>query len=195
MNKKIILVAIVLFCSLAMNAQKLTTIVNYVTSATEDDQNIIYYQQGQSLTWDDFKGKPAQGSDAAALTNAGFGLKLAFRRVDNISQLVINVNCNFSKKDSWVRKGNNTPYILNHEQKHFDIAYFHTLLFIQKLKSATLTNSNYAAVIEKIYKETATEMGTMQNQYDGETSHSRISKQQQLWDEKISEQLRLVTTK
>jgi len=195
MNKRILLVAIVFFCSLAINAQKLSAVVNYVTGNGEPDHNIVYYQQGQLLTWDDFKGKPVEGNDAAALTNAGFGLKLAFRRVDNVSQLIINVNCNFSKKDSWVKKGNNTPYILNHEQKHFDIAYYHTLLFIRKLKAATLTNDNYAAVIEKIYKEAATEMSVMQNQYDAETSHSRVAAKQQLWDEKISQQLLLETKK
>ena len=181
--------SLVLICSLAMIAQKINTVVNYVGANGEADQNIIYYQPGQLLTWDDFKGKPVEGSDVAALTNAGFGIKLAFRRVDNISQLLINVNCNFSKKDSWVKKGNNTAYILNHEQKHFDIAYFHTLLFIQKLKEATFTNDNYATVIEKIYKEAATQMGAMQNQYDAETSHSRLPEKQQLWDIKISDQL------
>jgi len=195
MNRRILLASITLFCSLAMNAQKLNTVVNYVSANGEAGQNIIYYQPGQQLSWDDFKGKPVEANDAAALTNAGFGLKLAFRRVDNISQLVINVNCNFSKKDSWVKKGNSTPYILNHEQKHFDIAYFHTLLFIQKLKEATFTNDNYATLIEKIYKESATEMGAMQNQYDAETSHSRIAEKQQRWDEKITEQLLLVTKK
>lgn len=195
MNKKILLSAIVLFCSLAMTAQKLSTVVNYVTGNGEADQNIIYYKQVQQLTWDDFKGKPVEGNDAAALTNAGFGVKLAFRRVDDISQLLININCNFSKKDSWVKKGNNTPYILNHEQKHFDIAYFHTLLFIQKLRAATLTNGNYAAVIEKIYKEAVTEMAEMQNQYDAQTSHSRIKEKQQVWDKKISEQLLLINKK
>lgn len=195
MNRKILLELFVIFCSLAGNAQKLSTVVNYVIVNGEADHNTIYYQQGQPLTWDDFKGKPVEDNDAVALTNAGFGLKLAFRRVDHVSQLVITVNCNFSRKDSWVKKGNNTTYILNHEQKHFDIAYLHTLLFIQKLKAATLTNDNYAALIEKIYKDAATEMAAMQHQYDAETSHSRVVAKQQQWDEKISEQLLLATGK
>jgi len=195
MNKKILSLAVLLCCTLVMNAQKLTTIVNYVTGNGNADQNIIYYQPGRLLTWDNFIGNPVEGNDAVALTNAGFGIKLAFRRVENISQLLINVNCNFSKKDSWVRKGNNTPYILNHEQKHFDIAYIHTLLFIQKLKAATLTNGNYAAVIETIYNEAATEMGAMQNQYDAETSNSRLAEEQQLWDKKVSDQLVLIMKK
>lgn len=195
MNKRIFLSVIILFWSLVMNAQKLSTVVNYVSGNGEKDQNTIYYKQGDLLTWNDFQGKPVEGNDAVALTNAGFGVKLAFHRVDNISQLVINVNCNFSKKDSWVKKGNNTPYILNHEQKHFDIAYFHTMLFIRKLKAATITNSNYAAVIEKLYNESATEMGAMQHQYDAETSHSRVAKSQELWDGKISEQLLFLNSK
>ena len=101
------------------------------------------------------------------------------------------MNCNFSKKDSWVKHDNKTSYILNHEQKHFDIAYIHTILFIQKLKEAGLTNSNYAAVIEKIYNATGTALAKMQNQYDMETNHSRITEKQAEWDEKISNQLAL----
>jgi hypothetical protein len=123
------------------------------------------------------------------LTNAGFGIKLAFHRVGNSSQLAIAVNCNFSKKDSWVKSGNKTDYILNHEQKHFDIAYLHTIYFIKKLKAATYTNDTYVAVIEKIYQEAATSMGTMQNQYDAETSHSRQTREQAAWDVKITELL------
>ena len=132
-----------------------------------------------------------EGSDAAALSSAGFGIKLAFRRVGNTSDLLISVTCSFSKKDTWVLPGNKTPYILNHEQKHFDIAYIHTLLFIEKLRKAPFTNTNYGSLIEKIYNESAIAMGKFQNQYDAETSHSRIPEKQLEWDQKISTQLTL----
>ena len=131
-----------------------------------------------------------EGSEAAALTNAGFALKLAFHRTGNTSQLVIDVNCNFSKKDSWVKPGK-TAYILNHEQKHFDIAYLNTLLFIQKLRKAVLTNANYATVIQNIHNECAAAMEKMQNQYDMETRHSLLTEKQAEWDEKISKLLEL----
>jgi len=177
--------------SLILPAQNLNGAVNYVTSDGTSDNNKIFYQQNQFLTWDDFKGKPVEGSETAALTNAGFALKLAFHRVGNISQLVIDVNCNFSKKDSWVKPGKKSAYILNHEQKHFDIAYLNTILFIQKLKKATLTNANYATVIQNIHNECAAAMEKMQNQYDMETSHSLLTQNQAEWDEKISKQLEL----
>lgn len=87
--------------------------------------------------------------------------------------------------------GNKTAYILNHEQKHFDIAYINTLLFIQNLRGANFTNTNYAAVIEKIYNKTAAAMTSIQNQYDLDTSHSRIPEKQAQWNDKISKQLSL----
>ncbi|MBC7888266.1 MAG: hypothetical protein H7Z13_10265 [Ferruginibacter sp.] len=193
MYKKFFFILFAVLFSVVLNAQKLTVVVNYVTNDGAANKNDIYYLPGQLLSWDDFKGKPVAGSDAAALTNAGFGVKLAFRRVENTSQLVIGVHCSFSRKDSWVKPGNKTSYILNHEQKHFDIASIHTFLFMENLRKAHFTNSNYAAVIEKIYNETAGAMTKTQNQYDAETSHSRIPEKQAEWDAKISRQMELAT--
>ena len=189
MIKKYLFVLFIFLNTSVGYAQKLDVTVSSVTSDATVNNNIIYYQSDRKLSWDDFKGKPVEGSAAAALTNAGFGIKLAFHRVGNRSQLAITVNCNFSKKDSWVKSGSKTVYILNHEQKHFDIAYLHTLYFIQKLKAATYTNDTYVAVIEKIYNETATAMGTMQNLYDTETSHSIQTEKQADWNTKVSELL------
>ncbi len=166
----------------------MTVTVNYV-----DDNSaapgIIYYRAGQLLSWQEFQGKPLSTSDAAALTSAGFGIGLEFRSFKSKAELVINVNCSFSKKNSWVKPANKTPYILNHEQKHFDITYLHTLLFIQQLRKALLTGSNYAAVIEKIYQASAYELSKVQHQYDLETSHSRMENRQAAWDEKISREI------
>lgn len=192
MIKTCFFAAVAFLSSLALNAQKLSVAVNYDSNDGTPGNNEICYKPGRLLVWDDFKGKPVEGSDAAALTNAGFGIKLAFRRDERGSQLLINVSCNFSKKDSWVKPGNKNAYILNHEQKHFDIAYIHSRLFMQKLQQANFTNANYTAVIEKIYNETAAAMSKMQNQYDAESSHSRVPEKQSDWDGKISNQLALV---
>ncbi len=192
MIKASFFITVIFLSSLALNAQKLNVAVNYDSNNGTPGNNEISYKPGRMLGWDDFKGKPVEGSDAAALTNAGFGIKLAFRRDERGSQLVINVSCNFSKKDSWVKPGNKNAYILNHEQKHFDIAYIHSQLFMQKLQQANFTNANYTAVIEKVYNETAAAMSKMQNQYDAESSHSRIPEKQSEWDEKINNQLTIV---
>ncbi len=195
MIQKFLLIALSFLFSIALTAQKLSVVVNYATGNDNKNSNTIFYQVGQPLGWDDFKGKPVAVSEAAALTNAGFSLELAFHQLGNSAQLAIDVTCNFSRKDSWVKEGFTTAYILNHEQKHFDIAYIHTLFFIQKLKDAALTNGNYAAVIQKIHHETAAAMSKMQNEYDMETSHSRITEKQVEWDENISKQLALLVKK
>jgi len=190
--KKFFLISTAVIAFLSLEAQKLNVVVNYVTQDAAAGSNNILYAPGELLSWSDFKASPVEGHDAAALSNAGFGIKLMFRRLGDASQLTIAVSCSFSRKDSWVKRGNKTTYILNHEQKHFDIAYISTMLFIQNLKKATFTNTNYAALIEKIYNESAQAMSDMQNHYDGETSHSRIPEKQAEWDEKVNAHLALV---
>ncbi len=189
MYKLLFFLALTLVISVLLPAQKLNVTVNYVKPETNSDGMTILYGPDKQLTWDDFRARPNETSEAAAITNAGFGLKLSFKRIENRAELLINVNCSFSRKDSWVKKNYKTDYILNHEQKHFDIAYIHTVIFMKKLREAQYTAGNYAAVIEKIYHETAAEMSRMQNEYDGQTSHSRIPEKQLQWDLKISKQL------
>ena len=189
MKKLFPLFTVLVITSLNCLAQKLGVVVNYVPPETNVDKQVIMYKPDQLLVWNDFQAKPVETSEAAAITNAGFGVKLAFRSIESSAQLLINVNCSFSRKDSWVKKNYKTDYILNHEQKHFDIAYIHTVQFMNKLRKAQFTVSNYATVIEKIYNETTGEMTKMQNDYDGETSHSRIAEKQSEWDAKVSKQL------
>jgi len=189
MHKNFLFLAAAVLSSTILFSQKLSTVVNYVTEDGTANGNIIVYRPGQMLNWDDFKGTPVEASPAAAMTNAGLAIKLAFHHVGNTSELELAVNCNFSKKDSWVKNGNKNSYILNHEQKHFDIAYINTLLFMHALRNASLTTSNYAEEIQRIYRESVMAMSKMQNQYDAETNHSRITEKQAEWDEKVSKLL------
>jgi hypothetical protein len=189
MKKYLTILFLLAFFSIGSFAQKLSVVVNYVKPEANVDKQVIIYSPEQLLTWSDFQAKPNEASEAAAITNAGFGIKLAFRRIENTAELIINVNCSFSRKDSWVKKNYKTEYILNHEQKHFDIAFIHTVIFMDKLRKAQYTMDNYVAVIEKIYNETAGEMSKMQSDYDSQTSHSRIPQKQAEWDAQISKHL------
>lgn len=182
---------ILLLIAFTINAQKLNVVVNYVAANEQKNSNNINYLAGNMLSWSNFQARPIEASDAAAITNAGFGVNLLFRGNEKGTELVINVNCSFSKKDSWVKKANKTDYILKHEQGHFDIAFINTISFMQKLRNAGFTSGNYAAVIEKIYNQSLAEMSAMQDQYDSQTDHSKISEQQAAWDKKITQQLTL----
>jgi len=189
MKKYFFFLFINIFLSQALSAQKLQVEVNYVMADAAEKRSLIYYSPSEKLTWNDFKGKPVLSSSAAAITNAGIGFKMAFRSRDNITTLQITVNCNFSIADSWVKDGRKTPYILNHEQHHFDIAYINAMLFIQNLKTAKYNMNDYAKVIEKIYYQAQADLQTMQNAYDSETKNSQLQEVQELWNKKIDAQL------
>lgn len=178
-----------LLVSMVARAQQIQVTVKYVTSDPMVTKSIIYYDKATPLTWPDFKGKPDESSVAAAITNAGLGFKMMFHSRENMATLQIAVNCNFSRMDSWVKDGRRTPYILNHEQHHFDIAYLHTRWFIQHLRETKYTMKDYAAVIKKIYYQAQTDLLKMQNQYDGETKNSQLADQQELWNKKINQLL------
>ena len=189
MKKYFFFLFINIFLSQALSAQKLQVEINYVVADAAEKRSLIYYSPSEKLTWNDFKGKPVLSSSAAAITNAGIGFKMAFRSRDNITTLNITVNCNFSMADSWVKEGRKTPYILNHEQHHFDIANINAMLFIQNLKTAKYNMNDYAKVIEKIYYQAQADLQTMQNAYDSETKNSQLQDVQELWNKKIDAQL------
>ena len=185
MKKYFAFLSITLFFSGTVVAQKLEVEVNYVTADASVTKPMIYYTPGTKLIWNDFKGKPVSGSEAAAITNAGIGFKMMFHSKDNVATLNIAVDCNFSIGDSWVKNGRKTPYILNHEQHHFDIAYLYAMQFVQNLKAAKYTMKDYSKVIERIYNQCQQDLTTMQTDYDTETKNSQLAIEQELWNKKI----------
>jgi hypothetical protein len=154
----------------------------------------IYYDADRRLTWIDFKGRPDAASAAGAITESGFGYKMNMQSYNNRTSINITVFCYFNKNKSWVKKGMKTAYALLHEQHHYDITYINTCLFIQKLKEAKLTRSNFNSMLEKIHDECFAALDKMQDDYDGQTSNGRIEVMQLVWNKKIDAQLAAFTT-
>ena len=82
-----------------------------------------------------------------------------------------------------------SDYALQHEQHHFDITYYHACRFIQKLKAAAFTRSNYESLLEQLNNETYAEMEKMQDDYDGQTKHARLKEVQYEWNDKVDKLL------
>jgi hypothetical protein len=179
----------ILLLSLSAAAQKLQVEVDYVTVDPSADKPVIFYTPDRKLTWDDFKGKPAAASEAAAITNAGFGFKMLFKSENNIATLHLTVDCTFAVSDSWVKHNRKTPYILNHEQHHFDLAYLYTMQFVHNLKVAKYTMKDYNKVLEKMYTQAQQELTAAQTAYDTETKNSQLTDKQAIWDKKIDDKL------
>ena len=192
MKKYLFILCLILFFSGEVIAQNLQVTVNYVTADPAVHKPMIYYLPEVKLNWNDFKARPDLDDEAAAITNAGIGFKMAFYSQGDIATLNISVSCNFSKADSWVKDNRKTSYILNHEQHHFDIAYIQAMLFIQNLKAAKYTPKNFSKTIEKLYSNAQESLVNMQTDYDTETKHSQVEAEQELWNKKIHEQLLLL---
>ena len=154
----------------------------------------IYYSADKKLNWSDFKGRSVAASAAAAITESGFGYKMSMSSYNRKTNVVITVFCYFNKKNSWVKKGMENDYALQHEQNHFNITYINACLFVQKLRDAGLNMGNYNYLVEKIHDECFAALDKMQNDYDGQTSNGRINRMQYIWNKKIEQQLAEVIT-
>lgn len=187
MIKNTILILLLLMGSV-VNAQVKVT-VKWQPIKPRNAGDTIYYDPSYKLTWDDFKGRPEKTSPAAAITESGFGYKMAMQSRNNKTDIIITVFCYFNKQHSWVKKNMDTDYALLHEQHHYDITYINACLFIQKLKEAKITLRNYDSIVEKIHDESFDALDKMQNDYDGQTSNGRINRIQYAWNKKIDDQL------
>ena len=179
-----------LFCVFTLPvAAQVTVNIKWQQYVPPANGDTIYYSPAKKLTWPDFKGAPEPGSDATAITSSGFGYLAGVRYKEGKADINITVYCYFSKSGSWVIKGKETVYALNHEQHHFDVSYIVTNLFIQKLKAAKFTWNNYNELLDKIYGDSRQQLQDMQNEYDGKTNNGRLPAIQAKWNEKIEKQL------
>ena len=153
----------------------------------------IYYSSSKPLSWKDFKGTPDNNSVAAAITASGFGYKADFKSTGGKSQLNIAVYCYFSKKNSWVKPGKTTDYILTHEQHHFNISFIAANFFMDKLRTAGITRANYNVLLPKLYNECVAIMNKMQNDYDGQTKNGQMKDVQAQWNDYVSAKIKIAT--
>jgi hypothetical protein len=181
-----------LFLQAALHAQPLTANVQLAKRVAKATSDTIYHQPGQLLVWDNFKGTPQQGGRVAALTSSGFGFDAGMRYSRSKGTINISVYAFFNKNKSWVKPDKKTPYILAHEQLHFDVSCIGMLQFVQKLRAANFTVQNYSAELNRIYNETYTQMHNLQDEYDRETDNGILRNRQQEWSQRIKGQLALL---
>lgn len=187
MKKHFLLILLILACRFSFG--QLTVTIHWYEGNPGSKGDTIYYDPGRKLAWSDFKGWPDHNSMAAAITESGFGYRMAMQSRNGKTNLRITIYCYFNKRTSWVKKNMDTDYALTHEQHHFDITYINTSLFAQKLKAAKFTLGNYTNLVDNIYDECYGALRTMQDEYDGQTSNGRINKVQSDWNQKIDRQL------
>jgi len=149
--------------------------VNYVSDKMET--NKVFYKKGEKITWKDFKVKNL--NDASAKTETAISY-------DYSSDGKVDVYCILYKDFSYVKTNSRSAYLLNHEQRHFDITYLYAMKFTNYLKkNPNLTENQISIIYDRIIKQWEEE----QDRYDSETEHSMNSCKQMEWDSSIDNKL------
>ena len=163
-----------LFCSVLLST---------MLFAQSKDEELLKWDPFKKLTWADYKGSPNPDSDAAASTTTYLGIDY------NIStnSFSYKIQSLFSKTRSWGL--HKTPYILSHEQGHFDIAEVFARMLHKKMSEYKFNRKTYQKDLKKIYEEVTEEKEEVQNEYDRETRHSINKAKQAEWLKKIEEML------
>jgi hypothetical protein len=154
---------------------------NRSLSAMHDE--MLEWNPGRKLTWNDYKGNPDPLSDAAASTTTLLTISYNIRSND----FSYKIESTFSTTRSWGL--HKTPYILSHEQGHFDIAEIFARKLHKRMMEYRFDRRNYEKDLKKIYQEILDEKAEMQNDYDRETNHSINKEKQVEWLKKISKML------
>lgn len=187
-NKLILFVVFLMFFQIKLFAQ-FDVSIEFKHPPSLAASDTIYYNAEEKLGWTNFQGNPVMGGKAGAITTAGFGYKARLHADKNRTDFIVSVYSFFSKSKSWVKPDKKTAYVLNHEQKHFDIAYIGTCLFIKKLRETKFTQTNYRNLLGQVYNEMYTYMNDLQDLYDSETNNGQLENKQEEWNKRIDDLL------
>lgn len=178
---KLILLHVLLACSFLATQAQTTISINWVQKNSQPPEQVILYDKKVKLTWADFKGKPNLPNPTVAITSSGFGYDMGIQTKNDKATIKLFIYCSFDKQQSWVKPGQNTPYILEHEQHHFDATFIASQEFIKKIRTANLTPQNATKVLADLYKQCFDSMNKMQNDYDNQTQNGLVKAKQAEW--------------
>lgn len=142
---------------------------------TKADDEYIPWVPDYRLTWDDFLCEPKRNTDAVASTSTALGIAYQIKN----GKFTYQITCKFSKVKSWGLV--KTPYILAHEQGHFDITEIFARKLHQALNSYQLNRNTFQKDINTIYELVVEAKEAFQAAYDGQTDHSRNRSKQAEW--------------
>jgi len=146
-------------------------------------QDTLYWMPSIVLTWADFQGTAPASNPFAAYTFTIVTLEYNATISGNIVKPTFKIRAAFNRKKSWVHDEpkSRTAVILAHEKAHFDIAEITARKLRKTFASKTFQRSTYKSEIDSIYDRIIKEGEEMQDSYDRETDHSRISAAQERW--------------
>jgi len=154
----------------------------------EDVQDMIIYNRKEPLAISDFQGRPY--GPQMAMTNSGINMNYKWHSNGTSAALDVIITTTFDPSKSFFKDEGKNAYILNHEQRHFDITAIEACKLITAIENFHFTMANYKDELQAIYQKYQDERKEQQEEYDGETNHSIIRDQQDAWNKKIDAELK-----
>lgn len=147
----------------------------------------IPYDANRPLVWEDFKQRAANKSLFKAYSYTG--IRYVVDAPDG-KHVEIETLPYFVPDKSWVNKDFKNEYLLNHEQRHFDLTAIHaqildSLLRPYETEVSRFMDDNLIKGVEQIFDDVYAQLEEAQAQYDKETEHSIQRDKQEEWDAKI----------
>jgi hypothetical protein len=138
------------------------------------------------LHWDDFQGHPKPETGVDAVSSCGIRCDPELRRDGTLR---FEVNAYFSHHDSWVDAGDANNYLLEHEQRHFDLAELYARKLRKELQATAFERGKINTQIQQTYDRMFRAYKKAQKTYDAESAHSTDLEAQQRWDRWIADEL------
>lgn len=150
------------------------------------NDNQIYYHERPKVSWEDFRAVNKIDGPEAAHIHVAISSAVEYDE----GFLNIEIKCYMTPESSLVLKDKECEYLLNHEQRHFDLQE----VFARRIRKRYLEKNDYTfdklqkdlngIFIEEIKKGTQ-----LQADYDNETNHSIDEKKQSEWNDNIDQWL------
>ncbi|MBT0549843.1 DUF922 domain-containing protein [Riemerella anatipestifer] len=150
----------------------------------------IEWTEGYKLTPSDFGGKNPNIQTEKA---AGSMISLEYRVLSTsiwTGKIKVKIFPTFDRETSWIQQEYISDYLLNHEQKHFDIAKIYADKLQKIVNENIKTTEDFNENFQRLYNDIYDEYYAFQLTYDLETNHGLNIAKQKDYDLKISELLK-----
>jgi len=180
------------------------------TAATQPGPDSVDWSADRPLVWSDFRGPvdpqaaPRTAAETASSLEFGYSLQVERAGNDCVFEIAeVRTRATFEPRASWVRQGQRSAEVLEHEQGHFDLTQVHRLMLERDARALVgderrCSDDDSMAEIETKADELVAPMRdriwqnlqSVQAQYDAETQHGLLREAQQEWSARIDEALR-----
>lgn len=166
-----------------------TVEVTVYIDKTAEKPDFIPYNRDTKLRISDFKARPEESSPGAAATLSGVGMSFQSQTMNNKTTVSVQISVYFDRNRSWMKPEGKNNYILEHEQRHFDITAIQGCKLKGMIENGRFSPDNYKAELKELLDKVQEEGANLQNTYDAETEHGVAKEKQAEWNDKIREEL------